>query len=246
VNERDRLAELVPPFLFAAVIYLLILLVFVSRQAKGTITSDDEPATPVASLSLEQSPPGAPRSFPPEEPAQAAVAGVAFSAPPDVYLTDLSSIALRAIQGYDLDESITPTPEGLYGQTIDLWTSPDFLSLSLSEARVLLGDVPGYDLSGSGAFLGRLGGLPSLEDCQRGLESPAALRLLAQMDLLDLVLVDLDFLPLAQRNQETARAISELHAQRDRTALCLMEELERTTSYKHWSIVHRCFEEFCK
>jgi len=142
----------------------------------------------------------------------------------------------------DVAEGYMPTLDGLAELTVEAFADDEFRTLTAEKAAALLPLDP--EDAATFRVPGRLedvlvGGLPTREDAARGFRSSEVRELLAAVQAIDLVLVDLDLVALEKRSPEFSRRLEDLHRYRDTTALQLMGSLERETGYPHWSLLFR-------
>jgi hypothetical protein len=137
-----------------------------------------------------------------------------------------------------------PTPLGLYDLTTAQYAQEGFQDLTTDEARALLPLPDGYDLPRAQSLSGLLGGFPTIEDCERALERESVLPRFREFSLLNLEVSDMEAVPAFKRNAAFKVGLDIIRAHRDTSALLLMEELDRRTSYKHWTLLWRLFREW--
>lgn len=142
----------------------------------------------------------------------------------------------------DVDEGFHPTLEGLVALTIDRWTEEGFRKLTPERFAQLfpIDELEAQRLAGVPGSLDEvLGGFPTLDDAAEGMRHPRVHQLLEEVCAFDVVLADLELVPLAERSEELRKLTENMRLTREAAALQLMQELERVTSYKHWSLLHR-------
>lgn len=138
-----------------------------------------------------------------------------------------------------------PTADALYALTVARFTDESFRNLTSERAIALLPvDEADADLMRFPGTLDEVlvGGLPTRADVDLAFErSPTVRTLLEGVQGLDLLLAELDMIPLAERSpgSQRARQVETVHLVRDELATQLMLELERVTGYPHWSLLYR-------
>lgn len=145
----------------------------------------------------------------------------------------------------DVEPGFMPTEEGLYALTLGQYLDPGFLEITETEARALLpldDSIPDWPKN----VRALVGDLPSPDDVARGFRDELVRARLADVDALDIVLVDLDLIPLEQRGPGTRELLETLHARRSSACLELCARLEAVTKYPHWSLLQRLREAWAR
>jgi hypothetical protein len=156
----------------------------------------------------------------------------------------LSSLSSRAtIALASTPDEWLPTPLGLYDLTTAQYAQEGFQDLTTDEARALL-PLDDYDLPRAQSLSTLLGGFPTIEDCEQALRRESVLPRFREFALLNLEVSDMEAVPAFKRNAAFKVGLDIIRAHRDTSALLLMEELDRRTSYKHWTLLWRLFKEW--
>lgn len=160
------------------------------------------------------------------------------AAPEDVAGAAPSPEALELPALAALDDESLPCLDGLEAETRYQWENEDFLRLSLEDVGI---ECDGYDLSGPGLFVERLGGLPTEADCEGAWEDQAVREALVALRRLDVVLDELQLASASRRTRAASMALQDLQATRESVALSLMEALDRAGPYHNWTVLHRAY-----
>jgi hypothetical protein len=150
---------------------------------------------------------------------------------------ELTSGVVGSFSADELEPATLPTLEGLILSTVDLYAE-DYRATTVAEARRYLDD----DALGSdpaAKLVDVLGGLPTREDAERAWRSPRVRELFTALQARDLVLVELDYTPEAQRSSDFRRELEDLHRSRDAAMVELSEELDRSSGYRFWTLLFR-------
>jgi hypothetical protein len=146
-----------------------------------------------------------------------------------------------------LEESFLPTPEGLYGRTVEMWSQPEFSILSEKEMRALLPVEEGMMV---GTFPGTIqdlfGDFPTLEECRKELEARPARLFLQRLCYWDDIVSEMQAIPSSRRTDEYARKYEEAVAMRDSSEDSLMQELDKGSGWHGWYVVSRLYREWAK
>lgn len=146
----------------------------------------------------------------------------------------------------DLEEPWRPTPEGLFLRTADLWAQEDFLNLSAARLRELIPlDDDLATLPDSTDLRDLIGAdLPTLDDCRRALQDEHTKTLLENLLVVEATYSELCETPESERNRDQRAIIRRLKDQRDTAEDHLMRRLDATTTYRHWSLMSRLYNEW--
>lgn len=135
----------------------------------------------------------------------------------------------------ELDEHLLPTAAGLYARTVGTWDQPEFLELTDAEARELfpLDD----ELAATPAtLLAAFGDLPTLDDCERALDSERITRALEIACLAEIrYAAACDIVPPDDRTPAMQSAIEELRTEWFRCEEDLWKLLDKATGHE-WTL----------
>lgn len=156
----------------------------------------------------------------------------------------LAATPLSFFEG--LEDTWEPTAAGLFGQTVDVWTQPDFLELSTERARELLPVASDEIGTFPTSLLSITGGLPTLEDCERAYESHEVR--IAHLEFLkaEVLVTELQKRPRVERTADFDDMLDELRRIRDDRELAMAKACDRATNFKSWALLHRLYREWAK
>ncbi len=150
-----------------------------------------------------------------------------------------SALALAWAMAGELDPGMYPTAEGLWARTGELWSDQEFLSLTQDELHDLLAIDDGFGFHGPTSLLDILGPLPTPKDCEEALAFPsvqAALQRVCEAELYFLALKASETRAPKRKSlaDEQKRVLDEAKAE-------LMDDLDRVSSFKHWTTLAKAW-----
>lgn len=140
-----------------------------------------------------------------------------------------------------LDDGVQPTAAGLFARTVDLWSQPEFLNLTSTEARELL-PLDDELAAAPGSLLDLTGPLPTEGECERAFANPKVQALLEQTCAAEVQLYALE----AARQPNYERAIEAQKRAFEADERDLMLELDRVSGFKGWSLMHLAYERWAQ
>jgi hypothetical protein len=136
---------------------------------------------------------------------------------------------------------VQPTAAGLYARTVDLWSQPDFYTLTAQEAHDLLpldDAIPAVP----GTMRQLVGDFPTEDECARAFAQPTVRGLLEQTCAAEVQLYALE----AARNPAFDMAIDAQRRAFEADERDLMRELDRVSSWHNWALTHRLYAEWSR
>jgi hypothetical protein len=142
----------------------------------------------------------------------------------------------------DFSDEMQPTADGLAASTIDLWNSPDFLRLSVDDARALLPIDDDMGFRGPDSWVTLLGGLPTRADIDSAVNDPMVKCALEAACAQEMVYRELQMLPEDRRSIDYGTALRTAETQYLRSWELLMGTLDARSKYHSWSLLWRAWQ----
>jgi len=173
---------------------------------------------------------------------QSAGLSVRTESPVPIQGGDAGSTPALAATFADFSDEMQPTSDGLAASTIDLWNSPDFLKLSVDDARALLPIDDTMGFRGPDSWVTLLGGLPTREDIDSAVKDPMVKCALESACAQEMVYRELQMLPAERRSIDYGTALRTAETQYMRSWELLMGTLDARSKYNSWLLLWKAWQ----